>query len=114
MAGDAFEQFTILIAGVSEVLEKLGLSDKLPGNGHTVVSNVPGPTEKLYVKGSEVERMYPISTLVPGLRMNITLFSCGGILNFGIVATKDLRDLDSLAKYIKDEFNRLDQAVSGS
>ena len=43
--------------------------------------------------------------------MNITLFSCGGILNFGIVATKDLRNLDSLAEYIKKEFSALEEAV---
>ena len=54
-----------------------------------------------------MEQMYPISTLLPGLHMNITLFSCGGILNIGIVATKDLPELDLLARYIKEEFRNL-------
>ena len=106
--GSSFEQFTIMIAGISEVLEKLGLSDKLPGNGHTVVSNVPGPVRKLYIMGSEVERMYPISTLAPGLRMNITLFSYADVLHFGIVATQDMVSLQTLADCIVDEFRELE------
>jgi hypothetical protein len=55
--------------------------------------------------------MYPISILVPGLRMNITLFSCGGILNCGIVATSDLENLDRLAELISEEFILLQGAL---
>jgi len=56
--------------------------------------------------------MYPISTLLPGLHMNITLFSCGGILNIGIVATKDLPELDLLAQYIREEFRILQTSIA--
>jgi diacylglycerol O-acyltransferase len=90
-----------------EVIERLKLSDRLPTHGHILVSNLPGPRESLYLKGAKVEQMYPISTLLPGLHMNITLFSCGGILNIGIVATNDLPQLDLLAQYIKEEFHIL-------
>jgi hypothetical protein len=43
--------------------------------------------------------------------MNITMFSCSGILNFGIVATRDVERLDLLADYIADEFRRTEKAV---
>jgi len=109
--GDSMEQYTVLLALTGELLDKLRLSDRLPANGHTLVSNLPGPKEPLYLKGAKMEQMYPISILVPGLRMNITLFSTGGILNFGIVATKDLPELDRLARYIKEEFEQLEEAV---
>ena len=69
------EQFTVLTALTGELIEKLKLSNRLPANGHTLVSNLPGPGEPRYMKGARVEQMYPISVLVPGLRMNITLFS---------------------------------------
>jgi diacylglycerol O-acyltransferase len=105
--GDSIEQYSILLALTGEVIERLKLSDRLPTYGHTLVSNLPGPREPLFIKGAKVEQMYPISTLLPGLHMNITLFSCGGILNIGIVATKDLPELDLLAQYIKEEFRNL-------
>ena len=55
--------------------------------------------------------MYPISILVPGLRMNITLFSYAGLLNIGIIATRDLEDLDILARLIREEFELLERAI---
>jgi len=105
--GDSIEQYSILLALTGEVIERLKLSDRLPTYGHTLVSNLPGPRQQLFIKGAKVEQMYPISTLLPGLHMNITLFSCGGILNIGIVATKDLPELDLLARYIREEFRNL-------
>lgn len=112
--GDSMEQFTVLTGLAGELIEKLRLSNRLPTNGHTLVSNLPGPGGSRYLKGARVEQMYPFSLLVPGLRMNITLFSCGGILNIGIVATKDLEDLDLLARFIREEFDLLSCAVSGA
>ncbi len=109
--GDSIEQYSILLAVTGELIEKLKLSDRLPTHGHTLVSNLPGPKDPLYIKGAKVEQMYPLSLLLPGLHMNITLFSCGGILNFGIVATKDLPQLNRLAECIEEEFRKLEDTV---
>ena len=109
---DENPQFTILVAGLSELIEMLHLTDRLPSNGHTVVSNVPGPRKPLYIKGSKVEGMYPISTLSPGLRMNITLFSYADTLHLGIVATEHMVGLQVLADGIVNEFKRLDAALA--
>mgnify|MGYP001827504927 CR=1 FL=1 len=109
--GDAMQQYTVLSALTTEMIDKLHLSDRIPATGHTLVSNVPGPTQALYLKGARLEQNYPISILVPGLRMNITLFSCSGILNFGIVATRDMDRLDELANCIEDEFAGLKEAL---
>jgi WS/DGAT/MGAT family acyltransferase len=109
--GNAFEQYTVMLALTGELIEKLNLSNRIPANGHTLISNLPGPPESLYLKGATVEQYYPLSLLVPGLRTNITLFSCGGILNFGIVATRDLPELQLLADYIKEAFEELQEAV---
>jgi WS/DGAT/MGAT family acyltransferase len=109
--GNAFEQYTVMLALTGELIDKLNLSNRIPANGHTLVSNLPGPPESLYLKGAAVEQYYPLSLLVPGLRTNITLFSCGGILNFGIVATRDLPELQMLADFIREEFEKLQEAV---
>ena len=109
--GDAMQQYTVISALTMELIDKLRLNDRIPATGHTLVSNVPGPTKTLYLKGAELEQNYPISVLVPGLRMNITLFSCSGILNFGIVATRDLERLELLGSYIEEEFRAIEAAV---
>ena len=95
-----------------ELFEKLGLTDRLPTQGHTLVSNLPGPAETLYLKGARLEQVYPLSLLLPGLHTNITLFSCGDILNIGIVATRDLPELHRLAAHIVDEFRSLQEAAA--
>lgn len=107
----SFEQFTFLAGGAGEVINKLQLTDSLPTNGHAVVSNLPGPETPRYLQGSRVERMYPISTLSPGLRLNITMFSYDGILHFGLVATRDLPELQKLADRIVTEFAVLERSV---
>ena len=110
--GDAIEQYSILVAVTGELFEKLGLTDRLPTQGHTLVSNLPGPAETLYLKGARLEQVYPLSLLLPGLHTNITLFSCGDILNIGIVATRDLPELHRLAAHIVDEFRSLQEAAA--
>jgi diacylglycerol O-acyltransferase len=110
--GDAMQQYTVISALTTELIDKLKLSDRIPATGHTLVSNVPGPEQTLYLKGAKLEQNYPISILVPGLRMNITLFSCSGILNFGIVGTEHLERLDLLGTYIEEEFRALQDAVN--
>ena len=109
--GTAIEQYSILTASFSELIEKLRLSDRLPTNGYTLVSNVPGPKKHLYLNGAELEQIFPISALSPGLLLNITLVSYADDLQFGLVATQDVEHLDSLADYIEDEFELIEQAV---
>jgi len=109
--GDAMQQYTVISALTMELIDQLKLSDRIPATGHTLVSNVPGPERALYLKGAKLEQSYPISILVPGLRTNITLFSCSGRLNFGIVATEHLERLDLLGTYIEEEFKALQDAV---
>ena len=112
LPGSSIEQYSIISGVMGEAIEKFSLSDKLPVNGHTLVSNVPGSRNTLYLKGAKVEQMYPISTLTPGLHMNITLFSYDGQLHFGLVATRDMVDLHCLAQYFEEEISNLEEAVS--
>ena len=89
----------------------LKLSNTLPPMGNTLVSNVPGPKEPLYLKGATVEEMHPISTLPPSNLLNITLFSYAGQLFFGLIATDELPQLPRLADYVQTAFTELEDAV---
>lgn len=103
--------YTVLLGGVSLIGEALKLGDVLPPLGNTLVSNVPGPAKALYLKGAKLEEMYPISALTPSNHLNITLYSYDGRLQFGLVATTAMPNLEVLGNYIHDAFDDLEEAV---
>ena len=111
VAPEAIESYTILTGLVAQIAELLKLSNTLPPMGNTLVSNVPGPKTRLYVKGAQALEMHPISTLPPSNLLNITLFSYAGELYFGLIATDELPDLPRLGSYIEKAFTELEQSV---
>jgi len=50
-----------------------------------VISNVPGPRDPLYCAGAELEKMFPVSVVVDGVGLNMTVMSYRDHLDFGIV-----------------------------
>ena len=111
VAPEAIESYTIVTGLVAQVAETLKLSDKLPPMGNTLISNVSGPKNKMYLKGAEMEEMHPISTLPPSNLLNVTLFSYAGSLYFGMVATEALPNLDRLGKYVEEAFVELEESI---
>ncbi len=104
--------YGVLINSVAQIAETLGISNWLPPLGNTLVSNVPGPPDTLYLKDAELTEYYPVSALPPGLHLNITLFSYGGKLNFGLIATKEtLPELHRLSEHIEAAFTELEEAI---
>ncbi len=59
---------------------------------NTVISNVPGSPAPLYLAGAKLESLYPVSTILHGIGLNITVMSYCGELCFGVVADRDLVD----------------------
>ena len=57
-----------------------------------VISNVPGPREPLFCAGARLEAHYPVSAIVDGVGLNITVLSYRDHLDFGIIADRDQVD----------------------
>ena len=112
VAPEAIESYTIITGLVAQMAELLKLSNTLPPMGNTLVSNVPGPAQLLYLQGACMEEMYPISTLPPSNLLNITLFSYAGQLSFGLIATDELPRLGRLAEYVEQAFADLERSVA--
>jgi WS/DGAT/MGAT family acyltransferase len=110
----AVTQYTAVLALLMELIEILQLNRVLPAVSDTLVSNVPGPAKTLYMDGAKLEQSLPVSTLVPGSQLNITLYSYDGTLYFGMVATKKVEGLRNLGRYIEEAFVELEQAVYGT
>jgi WS/DGAT/MGAT family acyltransferase len=73
-----------------------------------VISNIPGPHFPLYLAGAQLLGHYPVSAIIDGAALNITLHSYLGQLCFGIVADRDVApDLWNMIDYIRDELAAL-------
>lgn len=59
---------------------------------NTVISNVPGSPVPQYLAGSRMRAIYPVSAVMDGVGLNLTVFSYDGAVNFGIVVDRELVD----------------------
>ena len=57
-----------------------------------VISNVPGSRTPLYLAGARLEAQYPVSVVVDGVGLNITVMSYLDHLDFGIIADREQVD----------------------
>ena len=90
---------------------RLGLGERLmPGN--IVISNVPGSRAPLYAAGARLLHYYPVSTIVEGQGLNITVQSYLDLLDFGLVSCRELvPDLGFLLEAIVAEIDVLADAT---
>ncbi len=59
---------------------------------NAVISNVPGSPTPLYIAGARQEALHPISAIMDGAALNITVMSyCGG-LDFGVVLDRNVTE----------------------
>lgn len=76
---------------------------------NVVISNVPGPKDTLYFGDAEMLGMYPVSIVMDGQALNISLASYRDSLEFGLMACrKSLPSMQNLLKYLADALDELD------
>lgn len=89
------------INGIASLYGRSKLADTLPPIANVVISNLPGPQIPLYLAGAKMATYYPLSIVVHGIALNITVISYNGALEFGFVACRDaIPDLNKIAKYL--------------
>jgi WS/DGAT/MGAT family acyltransferase len=73
-----------------------------------VVTNVPGPQIPLYVRGRELEAIYPMVPLADNTALGIAIMSYNGTINFGLIADYDeLADVEALADELRSAIEAL-------
>jgi diacylglycerol O-acyltransferase / wax synthase len=65
------------------------VAEKLPMVANLVISNVPGPQVPLYMAGARMLTFHPLSIVMHGLGLNITIQTYAGNVDFGIIAGKN-------------------------
>ncbi len=93
---------------------RLGNRVNMPVN--LVISNVPGPRQPLYLQGgAKLKHFYPVSTIVEGQGLNITVQSYLDTLDFGLVSCRELvPDLWHLVDLCIEELDILAAAAPGA
>jgi hypothetical protein len=64
---------------------------------HAIVSNLPGPTERLTLGDTRVDRVLPILPVAPGAPLSLGAMSWAGVLGLGIATDPALVDGDAVA-----------------
>ena len=73
-----------------------------------VLTNVPGPRQKLYFAGSPIERIMFWVPQSGRLGMGISIFSYAGSVNVGVMTDNDLvPDPESISEFIEQDFARM-------
>ena len=76
-----------LLSGLASLYGRSRLADRLRAV-NVVISNVPGPQVPLYLAGARMDGLYPLSIVVHGVALNITVQSYRGQLCFGLIACR--------------------------
>ncbi|MEM9531078.1 MAG: wax ester/triacylglycerol synthase family O-acyltransferase, partial [Pseudomonadota bacterium] len=105
--------FAVMAQGLVAVMNRMGATDLLPPPANVVISNVPGPRKPLYFGGARLEGNYPLSVLVDGQALNITVLSYVDSVDFGLMACREaVPDVDFLAELIEESFEELRSAAA--
>jgi diacylglycerol O-acyltransferase / wax synthase len=80
----------VLYARTAKATATLGASKRFQPHFNVVISNVPGPPMPLYIAGARLESNFPISVIMDGVGLNITVLSYRDKLDFGIIGDRDL------------------------
>ena len=65
-----------------------GFAERLPMVANLAISNVPGPQVPLYLAGARMLTFHPLSIVMHGLALNITIQTYAGSVDFGVIADR--------------------------
>ncbi len=98
----AATNFAFLAQGAVALMNQLNISNLMPPAANLIISNVPGPRKPLYFGQAKLKATYPLSVLIDGQALNITVVSYCNTISFGLMACRDIiPDVDIIANYIE-------------
>ncbi|ULE31815.1 WS/DGAT/MGAT family O-acyltransferase [Mycobacterium sp. IDR2000157661] len=81
-----------LLAQAARATSRLAGVRGLNQPANVMISNVPGPSTPLYLGGARQNAQFPVSGVLDGIGINITVMSYQDSLEFGIVVDRELVD----------------------
>ena len=113
MSPTALEQFTLMGLAPLMAGQITGTLSRMPPFFNFVVSNVVLTKHPLYLRGAELEAMYPMSILFDGYAMNVTVIGYADKVCVGFIGCRNaVPHLQSLAVYTGEALDELEQALN--
>jgi WS/DGAT/MGAT family acyltransferase len=98
----------LLVSRLNQTIASTKLMERLPPVANLVISNVPGPQVPLYLSGAKMATFYPVSIIVHGIALNVTVQTYCGAIYFGVIACKKaVPNLHKLTDAIGSAFDEL-------
>jgi diacylglycerol O-acyltransferase len=102
VSADAATNFAVIAQGLVAVMNQLNMTSLMPPAANVTISNVPGPRQPLYFGEAKLKATFPLSVLIDGQSLNITVVSYCDSIDFGLMACRDtIPDVNVLAEYIE-------------
>jgi diacylglycerol O-acyltransferase len=79
-----------LLARAARVIAGISASRRFAPPYNVIISNVPGPAIPIYIAGARQVANYPVSLILDGVGLNITVLSYQDRIDFGLVADREL------------------------
>jgi len=109
----AAEYFSLIGLVPLALAQKSGVLAKMPPLFNLTVSNIVLSKEPLYLLGARLEQVAPVSFLVDGYGLNVTLIGYTDTVTLGFVGCRDtIPHLQRLATYTADALDELRRAVT--
>jgi WS/DGAT/MGAT family acyltransferase len=111
----ASDNYTQLLSGLVVLTQVLGLADRVAPAANVIISNVPGSRNLRYLNGAILVEQYPMSMLIDGQALNITVTSHDDRLDFGLLACPNaVTEPQHLADLLKNALEELESLSRSS
>ena len=86
-----------------------GFVDRTRPPFNVIISNVPGPDRTLYWNGARMQGVYPMSIVLDGQALNITVTTYAGRLHFGLTGCRrNVPHLQRMLSYLEESLAELE------
>jgi diacylglycerol O-acyltransferase len=112
MSSDQILNYSAFVFGAAGVNIASGLMPKRQAF-NVIISNVPGPREPLYWNRAKLDALYPVSIVLDGQALNITMTSYLDKLEVGLTGCrKSLPKLQNLLTHLENEIQKFEQIIA--
>jgi len=108
------DNYTMLLSSLLVLTQKMGMAERIAPVANVVISNVAGSRDYLYLNGAMLVEQYPMSMVIDGQALNITVTSHDDRLDFGLLACPGaIPDLQKLADNFEISLQDIEKTSSG-
>lgn len=112
---NAILQFSAVMLAPMLLSQPPGAAGRVPPAFNVVISNVPGPRERLYFRGYRLDGYFPLSIPFHGYGLNITVVTYAHALNFGFTGDRDaIPHMQRLAVYAREAIEELEARAAAT